>query len=86
MAALNLRSGPGQTAPVLGTVAYVLGTAQAAGRAILFDVTVVGNCTVTFADGSTLTLTFPAIGLFEFNWAVQTVSAGTATLTAQNLL
>lgn len=51
-------------------------------RAILINCTVVGNVKVGFPDGSTLTVTIPSVGIYEFNWAVNQVYATLTTATA----
>ena len=52
------------------------------GRAIFMDCTTVGGITFNFADASTLTFTFPAVGIYEFNWACTgyTLNSGAATV------
>lgn len=76
---------PRDTAPGLGCVAYVSATPQAAGRAVFLSVTVTGTISFTFLDGSIVTGTFP-IGIYEFNWSATTMTLGTATATAFNIL
>ena len=84
--ALNLISGlKGMTDPPMQQSApYALGTPQPAGRAIVLNVTTAGTATLTFADGSSVTLNLQ-LGQISFPWSSQTVAAGTAVLTAFNL-
>ena len=76
---------PRDTAPGQSASSYTSGTAQAAGRAVFLSVTAAGTITFTFADGTTVSGTFPT-GVYEFNWAVTTMTLGTATATAFNIL
>lgn len=71
--------------PASSATAMVSTTAYQQGRAVFIDCTVVGSASFTFADTSTLTFTFPAIGIYEFNWAITSYTAGTATVTVYNL-
>lgn len=51
-------------------------------RAILIDCTATGTVKSGFPDGSTVTITLPAAGVYEFNWAVNQVYATGTTATA----
>lgn len=75
-------------APASAATAITAGaTVYSPGRALLISCTVSGTVIATLADGvSILTVTLPAAGIYEFNWAVTNVSASsTATATYYNL-
>jgi len=77
---------PRDTAPGQSASQYTSGTPQAAGRAVFLSITTTGTVAFAFADGTTISATFPT-GIFEFNWAVTTVTlSGGAVGAAYNIL
>lgn len=69
-------------APAQGFIAYVSGVVQPnPGRGILVDCTGAGNATFTAGDGTSITVNLASGTLYQFNWAIVTYTAGTATCT-----
>ena len=78
---------PSNSAPSPGCNEMTVGTAVAPiGRALLAVITATGNAVVQMADGSELTLIFPAAGIYEFNWVVTEIVSQTATGTYYQML
>ena len=50
-------------------------------RAFLANITASGNATVIMQDNSTMTVSFPQAGIYEFNWSVGGVSTTGLTAT-----
>lgn len=74
------------SAPASAVVAMSSGaSAIKSGRAVFIDCTSVGTMTVTLIDTTTIVFTFPAVGIYEFNWAVTGYSLSGGAATVYNL-
>jgi hypothetical protein len=74
--------------PAQGIVALTSGTLNAtgAGRAVFIDCTASGNLTLQFVDGSTKVINVQLNTLYQFNWAINKFTSGTATATVAILI
>lgn len=68
------------SSPAGKSQAATSGTAYSPGKYTTVSCTTAGTVTVTFADASTLVLSFP-IGVFVLPFAATTLTTGTATAT-----
>ena len=80
-------SGLGYGAPVNGCKGMTSTTVYPAGRGVVIDcTTTAGNLSLAFADGTSMTINVQSNTLYQFNWAVTTYTAGTASVTVTLLI